>query len=177
AGVSAPTGPRPADRLVERPPRAKALGAGALLVIPGLVGFDAMRQLAADDSLALPILSHPAFLGSFVVHRDAGIAHGALFGQIVRLAGADATIYANHGGRFPVTPDDCRAIATATSSPMGHLEPIFPTPGGGMTLARIPEMREMYGAEVMYLVGGGLHRPGVSLDESCRELIQLALGR
>jgi ribulose-bisphosphate carboxylase large chain len=42
------------NELVDRAHRAKELGAGALLVLPGLVGFDALRALAADDSLALP---------------------------------------------------------------------------------------------------------------------------
>lgn len=171
----APNVTAPGARLLDRARRARALGAGALLVAPGLVGFGAVQELADDDSIALPLLSHPAFLGSFVVRPDAGIAHGALFGQIVRLAGADATIYANHGGRFPVTPDDCRAIAGEAAAPMGHLAPIFPTPGGGMTLDRIAEMRAMYGSDVMYLVGGGLHRPGASLVENCRKLVQLAL--
>jgi ribulose-bisphosphate carboxylase large chain len=169
----APNVTAPGVRLVERARRAKALGAGALLVAPGLVGFGAMQQLADDDAIGLPILSHPALLGSFL----SAFAVGVLFGQMVRLAGADATIYANHGGRFPVTSDDCRAIARASAAPLGSMKPILPTPGGGMTLDRIAEMREMYGADVMYLVGGGLHRPGASIVENCRKLVALALDR
>ena len=54
----------------------------ALLLSPGLCGLDTMRALADDDSLSLPILSHPAFQGSFVVRPGEGISHGLLFGQI-----------------------------------------------------------------------------------------------
>ncbi|HZR01482.1 MAG TPA: RuBisCO large subunit C-terminal-like domain-containing protein [Chloroflexota bacterium] len=170
----APNVTAPADRLLSRAQRARALGAGALLVAPGLLGWDAVRCLAEADALGLPILSHPTLLGSFVAHRDAGVAHAVLFGTLQRLVGADAAIYPNHGGRFPFTPDDCRAIAAATAEPLADLAPIFPTPGGGMTLARVAEMRAMYGNDVMYLVGGGLHAPGTSVVESCRRLIALA---
>lgn len=168
----APNVTAPGRHLLERAGKAKALGAGALLVAPGLVSFAGMQELADDDAIALPILSHPAFLGSYF-H---GFAQGALFGQLARLAGADATIYANHGGRFPVTAGDCHAIAREAAAPMGHLVPVLPTPGGGMTLDRIPDIRAMYGADVMYLVGGGLHRPGASVVENCRKLIDIALG-
>jgi ribulose-bisphosphate carboxylase large chain len=132
-----------------------------------------VQEVADDDAIGLPILSHPTFLGSLLF----GLATDLLFGTLQRLAGADATIYPNHGGRFPLTPDDCRRIAAACASRLGDLRSIFPTPGGGMTLDRVAEMRAMYGADVMYLVGGGLHRPGGTLVENCRKLVALAIGR
>jgi len=51
---------------------------------------------------------------------------------------------------------------------MAHVKPIFPTPGGSMNLARVPEVRELYGRDVIFLVGGGLHRHGPDLVENCR---------
>jgi len=53
------------ETMWKRAARAKALGATGLLIAPGLTGFDAMRSLSSDESLNLPILSHPAFLGWF----------------------------------------------------------------------------------------------------------------
>ena len=46
----------PAPEMQERAHLAKSLGAGALLALPGISGFDAMRALADDDELALPRL-------------------------------------------------------------------------------------------------------------------------
>jgi ribulose-bisphosphate carboxylase large chain len=152
---------------------AKQAGAGGLLVSPGLVGLDAMRLLADDDNLNLPIMTHPALQGSFVVSPDSGISHFALFGQIARLAGADAAIFPNYGGRFSFSRDECRAIAQGSAVPMGSLKPIFPSPGGGMNLTRIPEMLELYGREVIFLIGGGLHSHGPDLVENCRYFHQL----
>ncbi|MCI0397196.1 MAG: RuBisCO large subunit C-terminal-like domain-containing protein [Chloroflexi bacterium] len=163
----------PADQVYERALLARKAGARGLLVAPGLVGLDTMRQLADDDGLALPILSHPAFQGSFVTSADSGLAHGVVFGQMARLAGADASIYPNYGGRFSFSREECRAIAEGTVAPMGHIKPIFPAPGGGMSLARIPEMLESYGREVILLIGGGLHQHGPDLAANCRTFRQL----
>ena len=130
-------------------------------------------MLAEDDALALPILSHPAWLGTFAISPEQGVAHHVIFGQLPRLAGADATIFVNHGGRFAFSRDDCRGIVEATEQPMGHLKPIFPIPAGGMTLDRLPEMAEFYGREAIFLIAGGLYSHGPDLVESSREFRRL----
>jgi ribulose-bisphosphate carboxylase large chain len=154
--------------IVPRAGFAKAQGAGAVLLAPGLVGFDALRRVADDDAIGLPVLSHPAFQGTFVVHPDSGVSHRVLFGQLARLAGADATIYPSFGGRFSFTPEECRTIVEGAQMPMGELKPIFPCPGGGMTLERVPEMLEFYGRDVIFLIGGGLFAHGTDLTATCR---------
>ena len=153
--------------VVPRARLAKELGAGGLLISPGLTGLDAMREIAEDDNIALPIFSHPAFQGSYVL-SDNGISHSVLFGQIPRLAGADATIYPNFGGRFSFSIEECRSIAEASNSNMGHLKTIFPCPAGGMSLQSIPESLKVYGNDVVFLVGGGLFRQGPDIIENCR---------
>jgi ribulose-bisphosphate carboxylase large chain len=94
----------PAGAVLERARFAKQAGAGGGMIAPGLAGFDAMRQLAADDAIGLPVLAHPALLGSYVTSRD-GFSHGVLFGTLMRFAGADATIFPNFGGRFSFSRD------------------------------------------------------------------------
>jgi len=156
------------DEIGARARFAKTHGAGGLLVAPGLTGLDAMRWLTDDDGLALPILAHPAFQGTYVLDPSSGMSHHLLFGQLPRLAGADATIYPNFGGRFGFTKDECLGIVRGTETAMGPLRPIFPTPGGGMSLDRVPEMLDAYGRDVILLIGGGLMTPGSDLIENCR---------
>jgi len=146
---------------------AKGAGAGGLMAAPGLIGMDLMRELAEDDGIALPIFTHPALLGSYVTSRN-GISHGVIFGQLARLAGADATIFPNFGGRFSFSREECSDIVRGTSSPMGSLKSIFPAPGGGMSIARVPEMLETYGQELIFLIGGDLFKHGPDLVENCR---------
>jgi ribulose-bisphosphate carboxylase large chain len=166
----------PADRIVERALFARQAGATALLISPALTGFDAMRLVADDDRIALPILSHPAHTGHYVTGPTHGFSYYAFYGQIQRLAGADASIYVNYGGRFGVTAEDCYWAARGCRDRMGHLKPIFPLPGGGMTPERIPALLEMYGADAIFLVGGGLHAKGGDLVENARRVVQAVQG-
>lgn len=163
----------PATEINARVQFAKQQGAGGLLIAPGLTGFDTMRAIAADETVDLPIISHPALLGSLVTSVDNGFAHGLLFGTLQRLAGADASIYPNYGGRFGFSREECHAIAKTCHRPMGNYPPIFPTPGGGMTLEKIPDMYTLYGEEVIFLIGGALYSHSPNLVENARHFLNL----
>ncbi|MCB2362319.1 RuBisCO large subunit C-terminal-like domain-containing protein [Clostridium estertheticum] len=155
------------SEVVKRALKAKKLGAGGLLISPGLTGLDIMKDIAEDDHIALPIISHPAFQGSYVMSNN-GISHQALFGQIARLAGADATIYPNFGGRFSFTREECVSIAHACEEKIGNLKNIFPCPAGGMSLESIPESLKVYGNDVIFLIGGGLFKHGPDIIENSK---------
>ena len=157
----------PFDRVIDAVHTAKDRGAGALLVIPGITGFDSLRVIAEDDTLALPILGHPAMLGSLVTSKDSGISHGIVFGTLMRLAGADISIFPNIGGRFSFTSEQCLEIADLSRKKLGSLKPMTIAPAGGMTLERIPEMIDMYGKETALLIGGALSRGNLA-DNAAR---------
>ncbi len=165
------------EAIPERATYAKQMGAGALLIAPGLTGFDAMRSLADNDELAMPVLSHPAFQGTYIVSPNHGISHQVLFGVLPRLAGADATIYPNYGGRFSFTQDECRAIVRGTEISLGHIPTIFPAPGGGMRVDRAPELAAFYGPDTIFLIGGGLMSAGPDLVENCRAFRRMIEGQ
>ena len=165
----------PATQIMERAKLAKEAGAGGVLICPGLTGWDAMRMVADNDEIALPVMSHPALIGSFTASPDAGLSHYAVYGQMARLFGADASVFPSWGGRFSFSKQECASIVRGSEDPMGGFASIFPTPGGGMTMDRIPEMRSVYGNEVIYLIGGGLHRHSDDLVANChyfRELVE-----
>ncbi len=148
----------PAGELEARVAFARSVGAGGLLVLPGLTGFDAMRRLADDDGIELPLMAHPALLGSFIADERAGIDHGLLFGTLMRLAGADMTIFPSYGGRFSFSRAACGSVADACRASLGALAPILPVPAGGMTLDRLGELAAFYGRDAVLLIGGDLHR-------------------
>jgi len=175
--VYAPNVSAPGSATLARARLAASAGAGAALVMPGLVGFGSMLELARNDTVNLPLLMHPAFLGSFVAHPATGVAHDVLFGTFARLAGADATIFPNYGGRFAFSKDECLAIAGAARAPLGDLRPIFPTPGGGMVLSRVPELLALYGNDVMLLIGGDLYRAGPDVTANATRFRDLLVER
>lgn len=146
----------PVTAIIERAKQAQEHGAGGVMIAPALVGYDIVRTLAADPDFSLPIVSHPAFSGANVISPDCGFSHRAFFGTLHRLMGADAVVYPNFGGRFGFTRAECQSIARQCAVDMGGPKAIIAAPGGGMTFARLPEMRDAYGNDVMYLIGGAL---------------------
>ena len=148
----------PAERMLEAAHRAKELGAGSVLILPGVTGFDSMRAIAENDELGFIVQSHPSSLGSMVVPETQGLSNGTVFGTLNRLAGADLSIYVNMGGRFTFTKEQCLEAAEKCRTPLGNLKTNWPTPAGGMTMEKVPEMIEMYGNDVAFLIGGALAR-------------------
>ncbi len=166
----------PAHEIQRRVNYAQKMGVGGLLIAPGLVGFDTIRMLAKDDTVNLPLIGHPAFLGSMVVNQSSGIEQGVLFGQLHRLAGADATIYPNYGGRFGFGQTECQSIAYHCQTPLGNYPAILPMPGGGMTADNIPDMLDLYGHDVIFLIGGALYTHSPNLVDNVHHFLKL-IGR
>ena len=155
------------DQIVDAAHTAKELGAGALLILPGITGFDSLRKIAADDSIALPIQGHPSMLGSLITSQSEGISHGIVLGTLMRLAGADISIFPNVGGRFAFSKEHCLEITKHSREKLGAHRPVLVSPAGGMTLERIPEMVEMYGKDCALLIGGALSRGNLA-DNAAR---------
>ena len=176
----------PAGQILRRARYAEEAGAGAVMVLPGIVGWDVVRELAADSSFRLPILVHPAMLGGWLhseesgtseinsvgggndVHHQRGLSHEFLFGVLPRLCGGDAVIFPNSSGRFQFTRAECEAVAEACRRPMGRFEPIFPSPAGGMILDRVDEMRRTFGEDLLLLIGGALLEQGPDLEADAK---------
>lgn len=161
-----------ANQVLNNALEAQEAGAGAVMLAPALVGLDVARTLSADPSFTLPIISHPTFGGANVITPTTGFSHGFYFGLLSRLMGVDAVVYPNFGGRFGFSQAECRSIADHCRMPFGSLKPILPSPGGGMKLESVPAMREVYGHDVIYLVGGALLREKSDLPSACRRLIE-----
>lgn len=176
--IYAPCINAPAHLIISRAHAARRAGAGAVLMIPGITGLDVMRELAADSSFNLPIIAHPALLGCMLgggsTNRIAGFSHEVLLGLLPRLAGADATVFPSFGGRFGFSVEECKAINAGCTRPMGKLPAILPSPGGGMTLERIAQMREVYGPDLLLLIGGSLYSHSENLIEGARHFMKLA---
>ena len=148
----------PADEILDAAKEAKRLGATSVLILPGIAGFDTMRMVAEDDEVALPVMGHPSMLGSLVTSKDHGLRHGIVHATLMRLAGADITIFPNFGGRFSYTPEECLEIAQFARGPLGSLKPAWISPAGGMSIDRLPDMFDFYGRDTAALIGGALHR-------------------
>ena len=142
---------------------ARECGVRMALAAPMLLGVPAFVEMQVE--LDIPVMAHPAFGGA------TRIAPPLLLGKLFRLFGADATIFPNHGGRFSYSRATCLAIADAARRPWNDVKSALPVPAGGMTVERVPEMLEGYGAETMLLIGGGLLVARDRLLERAKEFV------
>ena len=161
----------PVERMQARAEAARDAGAGGVLISPGLVGLEAMRALAAGP-VELPIMSHPS-RADVGTGRDTGVAPDLHFGLLHRLAGADMVVYVNAGGRFDWPVETCLALNDRLRTPLGRLRPAFPIPAGGVDRDRAPRWFELYGPDVLLLIGGSLLRQP-DLESAARELVEAA---
>jgi len=151
---------------------AKLAGADGILLSPGLVGYQTLHDLSRHATEALPIMSHPAFLGTYSITPTQGLAPSVLYGRFPRLAGADITIYPTYGLNFPITRRDCAQIASACTESWGPLQPIFPTAAGRMGEDRIREMCELYGHDCVFILGSQIRESPDAIAASCERFIQ-----
>lgn len=153
---------------------AKESGADGMMLMPAFCGMDTARMLAEDDSLALPIIFHPGFFGTYRRSPDFGISPYVLNGQLPRIIGADITIFPHYAGRFAPPQEECRQAVDGTVVKMGSYKPIMPSPGGGVKPEFVKEMAAFYGPDVVCLAAGNLHRLGPDLAENSRIFRQQA---
>jgi S-methyl-5-thioribulose 1-phosphate isomerase len=134
-------------------------GVETVMVAPMIMGLANFHRLVRDNP-SLAFIAHPSMAGA------GRIAPPLLIGKLFRLLGADAVVFPNHGGRFGYSPDTCRALAQEARDERDGLRPALPVPAGGMTVARVAEMLDFYGTEVMLLIGGALLEAGERLVEA-----------
>ncbi|HAZ07418.1 MAG TPA: ribulose 1,5-bisphosphate carboxylase large subunit [Elusimicrobia bacterium] len=149
----------PQEELEERLRFILGQGLKGVLICPAIVGLDMMRTLAAGRQAVF--MAHPAYSGAWYCERSHGIEHSLYLGALMRLAGADITVFPNAGGRFAFTPEECGAIARRCRQPLNSLAAAWPAPGGGMRLDDAADMARDFGLDAVWLVGGSLlMRPG-----------------
>ena len=85
-----------------------------------------------------------------------------------------AVIFANAGGRFQFTDQECQEVAEGCRRPLGRFDPILPAPSGGMKVESVPEMRKSFGDDTLFLIGGDLLKQGPDLEEDARLFLNSA---
>jgi ribulose-bisphosphate carboxylase large chain len=129
-------------------------GVGAVMVAPMLLGLPFLAEIVARHA-TVPVIGHPSFGGA------TRTAPELLYGKLFPLYGADATIFANFGGRFAYSRETCGKLARALTRPeISGLISSLPMPAGGIKYHQVADVLSFYGREVVLLIGGGLYEAG-----------------
>ncbi|WP_215189350.1 2,3-diketo-5-methylthiopentyl-1-phosphate enolase [Exiguobacterium sp. s6] len=127
-------------------------GATALLFNVYTYGLDALRELANDPDIHVPILAHPAFAGALT----GSISHSLLLGKLPRLAGADLTLFPSPYGSLATPRDEAFVIRDQSAEPHWS-KPILPVPSAGIHPGLVADIIRDFGTDVVINAGGGIH--------------------
>lgn len=127
-------------------------GATALLFNVYTYGLDALRELANDPDIHVPILAHPAFAGALT----GSISHSLLLGKLPRLAGADLTLFPSPYGSLVTLRDEAFVIRDQSAEPHWS-KPILPVPSAGIHPGLVADIIRDFGTDVVINAGGGIH--------------------
>ncbi|MHA2331818.1 MAG: RuBisCO large subunit C-terminal-like domain-containing protein [Candidatus Hodarchaeales archaeon] len=132
-------------------------GGNALMVNYLVVGLPALRWLAEDPEIKLPILAHMDFAGVWYESPISGVSSFLTLGKLARLAGADIVVYPTSIGKGPFLDVRYKAAAKAMRYRMHNLKPTLPMPSGGITPGMVPRTVRDLGTDIMIGSGGGIH--------------------
>jgi ribulose-bisphosphate carboxylase large chain len=141
---------------------AREEGLDTALIAPMVAGLASFHTLVREFP-DMAFFAHPSMAGA------SRIAPPFLFGKLLRLLGADASIFPNYGGRFGYTKETCVALASACRAPQDGLREAAPVPAGGMTLNRVGEILDLFGRDTILLIGGDLLAARARLTEATAE--------
>jgi 2,3-diketo-5-methylthiopentyl-1-phosphate enolase len=133
-------------------------GANGMMVNYMAVGPEAMRALAEDPYINVPILAHMDFAGAVYMAPNQGVASPIVFGKMARLCGADSIVLPfSQGGKAIYMHDRMQNTVRNLIYPFGSLKPTLPMPSGGITPSNVADIVNSLGKDVMIGSGGGVH--------------------
>lgn len=140
-------------------------GLDTVLIAPLIAGVAQFTTLVRENP-DIAFMAHPTMAGA------SRIMPSFLLGKLFRMFGADATIFPNYGGRFSYAPEECKKLSAHALKPWNGIKSCTPVPAGGMTLARVPELLQFYGKDVMLLIGGSLLATGERIAEETARYVE-----
>lgn len=119
-------------------------------------GYSAVRMLAEDPEITVPILAHSCFNGAFTCSPYQGMS-SKVVNKLVRLSGADIYLTQPPYGKFDNTFDNYITNINASKAKFYDLKPMLPFVGGGVVPGLVPKFVDDCGPDVLLGVGAGIH--------------------
>ncbi|MFS0722596.1 2,3-diketo-5-methylthiopentyl-1-phosphate enolase [Paenibacillus sp. 1P07SE] len=147
----------PTSRLAEQAKKAVDAGANALLFNVLAYGYDVLHELSKDPAISVPIAAHPAMAGALYPSPHYGIAAPLLLGKLMRIAGADLSLFPSPYGSVVMPKEENLAVRDALLSDELSVPASMPVPSAGIHPGLVPLILRDFGHEVVVNAGGGIH--------------------
>ncbi|GGE68843.1 2,3-diketo-5-methylthiopentyl-1-phosphate enolase [Priestia taiwanensis] len=142
--------------LKEKAKRALDGGADILLFNVFAYGLDVLQSLSEDCELPIPIMAHPAFSGALTPSEFYGVSYPLLLGKLLRLAGADFSLFPSPYGSVALKREETLQIAEKLREKDTYAS-TFPVPSAGIHPGLVPLLINDFGIDSVINAGGGVH--------------------
>ena len=158
------------DRIKENAKIALDNGANCLMVNFLCTGYDALRMLAEDDSINVPIHTHRC--GHDIMTRDLekGVAMRVI-AKLARINGADQVHIGNVGGKNQAQIKDITDSYNALQEPMHNIKKSFGV-SSRIVAGEIEYSCKTLGTDLVVVGCGGVHRHPMGRGAGVRSLAQ-----
>lgn len=160
------------DKLKKNAEEAMDAGANAIMINYLTVGISALRCLAEDKDIQVPILAHLDFSGVLYGDPYGGISSHLVLGKLARIAGADMVIYPIDSGKYKLMDEKYRQIAYDLVLDLPHIKPSLPIPSGGLSPGMVPKIIDDLGIDCVISAGGAIHGHPMGAEAGARAFRQ-----
>jgi 2,3-diketo-5-methylthiopentyl-1-phosphate enolase len=131
----------------------KAVEAGANgLLLCYSAGPSALRVLAEDPKVNVPILLHPSHMLSMIDRISYPV-----FAKVGRLCGADMMLTPSYWSTTPVVSlEEGLRAGQVLTAPFFHIKKTWPMPAAGMHPGLLPVLVREHGTDIIVPAGGGM---------------------
>lgn len=144
------------DRLKENALKAINAGVNCIMIDVVGTGLSALRALAEDPDITVPILAHAAAGGLMFTSRYQGMSSNVLY-KLIRLCGADMVVNSSPYGKFDILKSKYIKTSFSLQSDFYHIKPSLPLFGGGVIPGLVKQTVEDAGIDCILGVGAGIH--------------------
>ncbi|MBO9600837.1 MAG: hypothetical protein J7559_23815 [Cohnella sp.] len=116
-----------------------------------------MAELASDPDINVPIAAHPSLAGAIYPSPYHGMSAALLLGKLMRIAGADFSLFPSPYGSVVMPKTENLAVKEALLNAPLPQKPAVPVPSAGIHPGLVPLILQDFGRDVVVNAGGGVH--------------------
>jgi 2,3-diketo-5-methylthiopentyl-1-phosphate enolase len=145
------------DKIKNNAYRAIEYGANSIMLNTYTAGHGALKMLADDPNINVPILAHVDFAGAYAGSTYTGVSAPLLIGKLTRLAGGDFQINGHPWGKFPIAYKMFYRSFKFFTQPWWNIKPMMYACSGGTTQLVVKNCIDALGTDIILAAGGGVH--------------------
>ncbi|HAQ41346.1 MAG TPA: ribulose 1,5-bisphosphate carboxylase [Clostridiales bacterium] len=145
------------DKICDNAYKAIEYGANCIMLNTYTAGHGALKMLADDPNINVPILAHVDFVGAYASSTYTGISAPLVIGKLTRLAGGDFQINGHPWGKFPIAYKIFYRSFKFFTQPWWNIKPMMYACSGGTTQLVVKNCIDALGTDIILAAGGGVH--------------------